>query len=44
MLTGEIAWVGTDISRVQRGLGAKMRSPADGDLSTRFPEAERGDE
>ncbi|TWA68662.1 methyl-accepting chemotaxis sensory transducer with Cache sensor [Azospirillum baldaniorum] len=41
---GLIAWVGTDISRVLRGLGAKMRSLADGDLSTRFPEAERGDE
>ena len=41
---GLIAWVGTDISRVLRGLGAKMRSLADGNLSTRFPEAERGDE
>ncbi|MCW2235460.1 methyl-accepting chemotaxis protein [Azospirillum canadense] len=41
---GLIAWVGADLSRVLRALGAKMRTLADGDLTTRFPEAERGDE
>ena len=41
---GLIAWVGADLSRVLRGLATKMHDLADGDLSTRFPEAERGDE
>ncbi|MBX6370205.1 MAG: cache domain-containing protein [Rhodospirillales bacterium] len=39
-----MAVVGVRVSAVIRGLNAKMRALADGDLSVRFPEAQRGDE